>query len=114
MHLPMLTNDESDVLCRHYHVPLVSCCLNVELPNRVCYGACIINLQRARKAAAHTGQALIVAKKKAPFFDPFGAEPSHEVVGFVRKLLNPAWAAATAGRGRRIRNLRPPDCCGGA
>ena len=80
----MLTNFDLEKLCHEYKVPIHSVVMKNELPYQVKDGSYIVNLQSSTQGDGTHWTSLIVEKKKALFFDPFGAEPSQEIVDFVK------------------------------
>ena len=80
-----LTNYQIEDVAKHYHIPLVDCCMKDELPHLLKDGYYIINLQSTTQGDGTHWTALIVQPNIAVFFDSFGAPPSTEIVDFVKK-----------------------------
>ena len=81
----MLTNFDLEKLCHEYKVPIHAVVMKNELPPKVKDGNYIVNLQSSTQGDGTHWTGLIVEKKNALFFDPFGAEPSQEIVDFIKK-----------------------------
>ena len=80
-----LTNYEIEDVAKHYHIPLIDCCMKDELPHSLKDGYYIINLQSSTQGDGTHWTVLIVQPKIAVFMDSFGAPPSTEIVDFVKK-----------------------------
>jgi len=80
-----LTNYQIEDVAKHYHVPLIDCCMKDELPHLLKDGYYIINLESTTQGDGTHWTALIVMSSIAVFMDSFGAPPSTEIVDFVKK-----------------------------
>lgn len=80
-----LSNYEIEAIAKHYHLPLIDCCMKDELPSSIQDGIYIINLESSTQGDGTHWTCLIVQKHIALFFDSFGAPPSTEIIEFVRK-----------------------------
>jgi hypothetical protein len=84
----MLTNFDLEDLSHHYKVPLVGIFMKDELPTKPQNGDYIINLQSSSQGDGTHWTGLIVEGNNALFVDPFGVEPSQEIIDFVRRKKN--------------------------
>jgi hypothetical protein len=108
----MLTNFDLEHLCEQYHVPLLGVYMKDELPKKTQNGNFIIKLQSSSQGDGTHWTALIVEKNNALFMDPFGVEPSQEIIAVLARRTAQRTDALSDLRGRAWFELhRPSNRC---
>lgn len=80
-----LSNYEIEDMAKHYHFPLIDCCMKDELPAVPQDGYYIINLESSTHGSGTHWTALIIQPHIALSFDSFGAPPPPDIINFVKK-----------------------------